>query len=146
MRKTDIVLAIILCLVGLSGLLVVVPLQTSAGEEFGLSPAFFPNFSLIALTALSAILFIIRLVRHEPSGPTPLDSRSWLHLLTVSLLLMFSLIFIRFLGFIPGGIFLLLSLMLYMKERRIMMLCSISIGLPVVIYLLLWKLMSIPMP
>jgi len=146
MRKTDIVLAIILSLLGLLGLLVVVPLQTSAGEEFGLSSAFFPNISLIALTGLSIILLIKRLVKHEPSGPNPLSSKSWFHLFVVIFLLFFSLGLIRFLGFIPGGIFLLLSLMLFMKERKIIILSTVSFGIPIGIYLLLWKLMNIPMP
>jgi len=148
MRKADIVVSAALFVVGLLTIFVVIPLQTTAGERYGLSPAFLPICSMAALTAFSALLFLKSLLqpKEDPDTPAPLTPKSWLHIASVSALLFLSLGAIKYLGFIIGGTLLVATLMIYMREKRLVAISLVSIITPVFIYIVLWKFLRILLP
>jgi len=148
MRKADIVSAVILFVGGLITIFVIIPLQTTEGEKYGLPPAFFPTCSMVVLTVLSALLLLKGLFssNKDTDPPAPLDSRSWLNIGLLSALLFLSLAAIKYLGFIIGGILMVASFMIYMRERRLITISLVSLITPLVIYIVLWKFLRILLP
>jgi hypothetical protein len=148
LRRTDIISAAILLASGLLTVFVVIPLQTTEGEKYGLPPAFFPTSSMAAMTALSALLLLKGLFQSKRYSDTsaPLSKRSWLNIGSLSALLFLCLEVMKLLGFIVGGILLVASFMVYMGERRVLTISLVSITIPVFIYIVLWKLLRILLP
>jgi hypothetical protein len=148
MRKADILSAAILFTGGLITLFVIIPLQTTEGEKYGLPPAFFPTCSMVVLTVLSALLLLKGLFssNKDSDTPAPLGSKSWLTIGSLSALLFLSLAAIKYLGFIIGGILMVASFMIYMRERRLITISLVSLITPLVIYIVLWKFLRILLP
>jgi len=148
MRRADIVTAAILFVAGLLTVFVIIPLQTTAGERYGLPPAFFPTCSMAAATAFSLLLLLRSLVQSRGDAvlPASLTSRSWLHIGSVSALLFLCLGVIKYLGFIVGGILMVASFMIYMRERRLVTISLVSIITPTSIYFILWNFLRILLP
>lgn len=148
MRKADIVSAAILFVAGLLTIFVVIPLQTTPGEKYGLPPAFFPTCSMVAMTALSALLLLKALFKPKEYLDTqaPLNVRSWLHIGSLSALLFLCLAAIKYLGFIIGGILMVGSFMVYMRERKPVIISVVSLITPIFIYIVLWKFLRILLP
>ena len=148
MRKADIVSAAILFVGGLITIFVIIPLQTTEGEKYGLPPAFFPICSMAALTGLSALLLLKGFMKskRDPDSPSPLTSKSWLTIGSLSVLLFLCLATIKYLGFIIGGILMVASFMIYMREKRLITISLVSIITPLVIYIVLWRFLRILLP
>lgn len=148
MKWWNSIIAIILCLSGLLTIFVIIPFQTTAGERYGLSPAFFPTCSMVILTLLSALLLLKSLfgLHGDSNGTTYLSSKNWIHISLLSVLLIISVAVMKYLGFILGGIFTISSFMIYMRERKLIVISMVSIIIPVFLYLILWKFLRFMLP
>jgi len=150
MRKADIISAVILFVGGLLTIFIIIPLQTTPGEKYGLPPAFLPIFSMSAVTVLSAFLLVKNLFKVEkkrgPGEPVPLSSRNWLHIVFGSDLLFLSIGAIKYMRFILGSIVIVASFMIYMKAKNPISILLTSISTSILTYFILWKIFHISLP
>jgi tripartite tricarboxylate transporter TctB family protein len=151
MRKTEIVTALVLMAFGLGMIFFIIPAQTDPGEEYGLAPSFFPNFSmtLIILFALALLVKNLKKPRKQPAradAPAPIQPGEWIHLGWVVAFLLLGLVSIGLFGYSVGGIVIITAFMLYMRERRILRIAVVAIPVPLLIYHGVWKILSIPLP
>jgi hypothetical protein len=145
MKKSDIIVSAILFGMGLLTIFIIIPLQTTPGEKYGLPPSFFPNCSMAVMTALSLILLLKTLFKSKKvdTDTASMTRKNWLHIGVLCIILFFCLIAITYLGFIPGGILTIASFMLYMGERKILTILLISVVTPALVYIILWKLLRV---
>ena len=148
MRTANLISGAILFAVVVVTLFIIIPQQTSPGLGYGLPPGFLPSLSAIIIGGLSIILFLKSIFRNkqEYSEPSPIISKNWLHLLVFSVLIFFALGSIKVLGFIPGGSLMIASFMIYMGNRRPLIIILVSLITPTVVHLIAWYAFLIPMP
>ena len=149
MIKTDLIASGLLTILGLLTIFVIIPLQVSERTDYGLPPDVFPIVTAGIATALSALLFVLKLREYgktEEDGGAPIPARSWTLLAGMSFLLIMVLIGIQYLGFLIGGPLTVLVFMLLMGERRPLRLIGVSVLAPAIVYAFFWQIFRIPMP
>ena len=138
-----------LLVVGLLGIFIVIPAQTTTGEIYGLPPSLFPTIGAVLMSAccgLKITLTVIRGSGDDEAAVEPMTGRHWLHIAAVTAGLIVSLVLIEQLGFLIGGPVAVAVFMLYMGSRKPLTLVAVAIGAPLAIYLFFWQLLSIPLP
>lgn len=134
----------------------VIPFEVSvepipgASQYIGFTPAALPRLCATAFMLLG-ILQIARSV-HERSQTTPDNKKPRFNLETVRNLAVLAAALIAYaiamplVGYVPATVAFLLLLISYGGERRLTLLILCSVGVPISIYLLFGRLMSIPLP
>jgi hypothetical protein len=148
MKRADIVAGAFLIVSGLAIIFIVIPNQTSPGEEYGMPPSFLPTLAMVIITGLALILVLQNIFgsRKGSHDAAPLTSGSWRHIGMFSALLFLSLGAIKVVGFIPGGILSITAFMVVMGARHPLIIALVSIPTPVIIYLVLWYALRMPLP
>lgn len=147
MRKADLSAGLVLVLFGVVMMVWVIPAQTQHVREISLQPSFYPNLAAGALVFFAVLLVIQAIARRDRGGEeAPLLLRNWVSLVLVAGIMFAALAAFDYLGFLVGGIALVLVLMLYMGARSIPLLASVSIGTPVAIWLFFEVLLERPLP
>ncbi len=105
MRRTDLISAGVLGLLGLLTIFVIIPRQVTQDVGFGdLPPAFMPYVAAVLATAAALLLLVARLVRApETDEPAPLDRPSWLFVGAACAVLAGALVLMQLLGYLAGA-------------------------------------------
>jgi hypothetical protein len=150
MRKADIATGLVLTVIGLYLLLIGIPNETSVSDfDIGgtLPSSLFPYISIGLLTGLSILLVIKNLLNiGKDDEDPPMSIKNWLHLLCIAGLFVMTLVSFTYLGFVPGGIIMIASLMLYMGTQSLFRIALTSILATVSIYIFFWYGFHIALP
>jgi len=146
--KKDTISSAVLFIAGLVFIFIIIPRQSSPGDEFGMPPALLPTVAMIIITVLAFVQFLKTLVarKREADNSVDVSPRNWLNLLIYAVLLFLSLGAMKFLGFIPGGIFAIVAFSLLMGNRNPFTIALMSIPPPLIVFLALRYGLKIPMP
>lgn len=104
---------------------IVIPSQTSSGDEIGLAPGFVPTVCAAAIGILAGVQFLLSLFRRRIAAETPAPPVTYAALLIGSTLI--GVLCIRFLGWEAGGAIMALLVSLVMGERRKVRLATVSL-------------------
>ena len=138
MPKSDLIAGVLLTLFGLLTLFVLIPTQTSSGGDASISPALLPQICAAGITGLAMLLTARaagQLSRGLPAGQT-VPNAEWLAAAVVIVVVSAGIAIFKLVN--PGlaaGL-LIVSLMLFMGERRPWLL----IGIPAVLLIGAWFL------
>lgn len=147
MKKGALVSSIFLITVGLLFIFVIIPRQSSPGEEYGMPPALLPTAAMLVITVLAFAQAVRSILSKEETGDrNGMTPRNWLNLFMYSLLLSLSLLIVKVFGFIAGGIFAIAIFTLLMGERNPFTVALISIPPPLIVFLALRYGLKIPVP
>ena len=149
MREADTLTSIILIVIGLVMIFVVIPWQTSPGEEFGVPPATVPTAAMSIVTVMAIILLIQSLRGAKQSRadrPSPMRKQDWLHIAGYTAYLFAGLAAFKWLHFIPGGIILLAVLMFLTGQRKPLLIVLVAVPVPFIVYAGLWYGLRMPLP
>lgn len=128
-RRTDALTGLILSSMGIVMLVWVIPAQIPRSSDLtAMPPAFMANLTMGLIVALSLALTIKALVQGKPeAGPVITNSSlKWLAFVVASLIGAGFLI--HYLGFLWGGILLIAGYMVFMGQRRAMVLLPVAGG------------------
>lgn len=138
MPKSDVIAGISLTLFGMLALFVLIPNQTSSGGDASISPALLPQICAAGITGLAMLLTARaagRLSRGLPAGQT-VPNAEWLASAVVIVVVAASIAIFKFINPAVAAGLLIVSLMLFMGERRPWFL----IGIPAVLLIGAWFL------
>lgn len=146
-RKIDLCVGAATVLAGILALVYLIPTYIDEGFGFGLSPRGFPYVCAAAITALGALLVLLRL-RPAPGGdrPSPIDARALRRLAGVLLVLVLTLALMEWAGFIVSGAVTVAILMWLMGERRWLPLVATSLGWTLFLWVLFDRILATPLP
>ncbi|MGI9422122.1 MAG: tripartite tricarboxylate transporter TctB family protein [Hyphomicrobiaceae bacterium] len=138
MPKSDLIAGVALTVFGVVTLFILIPTQTSSGGDATISPALLPQICAIGITGLAILLTLRaagRLRRGLAAGQI-VPATEWLSSLAVIIAVAAGIALFKFVN--PGlaAGFMIISLMLYMGERRLWFL----IGIPAVLLIGSWFL------
>lgn len=148
MRRADIIAGLVLALAGLITIFVIVPREIGGSAHIGIAPDVFPLTLLWMLTALSVLLFALRLAdrRSAAEGP-PLELHNFAYIGVTSIVLAAGFIAIATLGFLAGGAAIVAFTMLAMGGRRhAVRVALVSVLAPTAIYLVFKHLFTVFLP
>ena len=158
MVKTDIIASAFLFIAGLLAIFVIIPAQTTEGEELGLPPSMFPTVGAVVITVMAALMLIssLRRPKLEFDEVAPIQRPEWINLAVAAVVMLGSLgvmgyagsqlDFMIGTGFLISGVLTVAVLMLYMGGRNLAVIVATSLAAPGVIYLAFWQLFRIPLP
>jgi len=138
MPKSDLIAGIFLTLFGLLALFVLIPTQTSSGGDASISPALLPQICAAGITGLAMLLTARaagRLSRGQPAGQT-VPNAEWLASAAVIVTVSASIAIFKFINPAVAAGLLIVSLMLFMGERRPWLI----VGIPAVLLIGAWFL------
>lgn len=148
MAKQNLISGLALFVFGVTMLVYVIPNEIVEGGDYTISPALLPKICAIGITALSAVLLVqsALALRREKAGadlegdqrPTPWGPA----LIALGAVVAATVIF-RYVHPAPAAFLLVLSLMLYMGERRWLPLAGLPLALVVLGYLLFYEVLGI---
>ena len=142
MRKIDIALGVVGTAFSLAGLVYVVPnwIVSLGYIGIGMSPSFFPNFTLTLTLGLSVILVVSSLAGRGKSEHVRIFNQGERVRFILSLaLILGSLLWLYFLGFIITGVLCTAAAMVLLGARRPVSIALISLLAP----LILWRVFSL---
>ena len=144
MPKSDLIAGIVLMLFGVVLLAFIIPTQTSEGGDATISPALLPQICAVGITVLALMLAARaagRLRRGEAAGVV-VPNAEWLAALAVLVAVSVSVaLFVWVHPAVAAGA-LVVGLMLYMGERRIVFLIAIPVVLLVGSWILFYKVLG----
>ena len=137
MRRTDIISGVVLVIFGLVTVFVIIPDQISGSSVYGIAPDVFPLTLIWTLIVFALLLLGNRLLSARPAqDDDSIADIKWGFIGLASLYLISSFLMIKYLGFIPGGIYTVGVLMLAMGEyHHKLRLILVSLLAPVLIML-----------
>ncbi len=150
-NKRDIATGILLMLMALLLVFVLIPFGVVEPKKVkfaALSPSYYPRLVGYCLLAIGGLIVATRWLGHNQTEAesTPQQSRS-----SAVLLLLFSILLVFYwtlplAGFVLGSALALACLLLLAGERRPLMILTISITVPSLLYLFFTKVANIPIP
>ena len=152
MRRSDIISGTILTVLGLLTIFVIVPDQISGTSTVGIAPDVFPLTLAWATTLFAAALVLTRLLQpwseaRSDADPSPISRPDWFFIAGATLFLAAAYLAITWLGFIVGGVVVLVLLMLLMGERaHWRRLVLVAAAAPACLYFIFWSLFRVPLP
>lgn len=149
MRRADLVSSGLLTLAGLLTLFFVIPAETGKGATYGLAADFFPNVSVIALTAIMGAFFVYRAVFRSRAGgddDAPVTPGNWRFLGAIAAFFAVDFLVLAVLGFIAGGALAVAAFMVLAGERRAIPVALASACVPTAIFLVVAAALRIPLP
>jgi uncharacterized membrane protein len=136
--NSDLIAGVILALFGVLMLFVLIPSQTSAGGDATISPALLPYICSIGITGLAMLLIARaagRLRRGQPAGES-VPNAEWIAAGVVIVFVSAAVAIFKLVNPAVAAGLLIVSLMLFMAERRIWLL----VGIPGVLLFGAWVL------
>lgn len=149
MRRADLVSSGLLTLAGLLTFFFVIPAQTGKGATYGLAADFFPNVSVIALTAIMGAFFVHRALsrrRADRDAEAPVTPGNWRFIGAMTALFAIDVLVLVFLGFIAAGALAVAVFMVLAGERRVIAVALTSACLPTAVYLVVAVALRVPLP
>jgi len=146
MVKTDIIASAFLFIAGLLAIFLIIPAQSTEGEDLGLPPSMFPTLGAVVITVMAALMLIssLRRPKLEFDEVAPIQRPEWINLAVAAVVMLGSLGVMGYAGsqldFMIGTGF------LYMGGRNLTAIVATSVAAPGVIYLAFWQLFRIPLP
>lgn len=159
MRRANVISGSVLLVFGIVLLFWIIPWQIEAVEgDVSISPRLVPQICAIFIAGLAALLLLNALREpaltadtpaDSPTGaavdeedPFPIDRSQFASMFAVTTLILTAILAFIFVHPAAGAIILVCGIMLYMGERRILMLVSIPAVLMLITYLLFYRLLG----
>ena len=156
MRLADLISGAVLTIAGAVFLFWIIPMETVPGDEGEIAPSLLPTAAMTVLTVLGLVIFVSALRRRAgEQGPSTLLAVDWSSLRFFFLMaagLFASLAAVWLLGFIFGGILIVLGFALFLarnfwRERRLAIsIVLVSLTVPAAIYYLAWHGLRLSLP
>ncbi len=118
-------------------------------EDFSGSPWFFPQFAAAVIAGLGLLLIILNLVlRRKNIIPVSgqLQWKGFFYALGTMAIMIVSVLLMKWLGFIITSMIAMAGLMVLYGARQWLWIALLSVGLPVGLYFLGWKVILILFP
>ncbi|MDP4796868.1 MAG: tripartite tricarboxylate transporter TctB family protein [Rhodospirillales bacterium] len=113
---------VILAALSLITIFVIIPAETTSGDELGLSPGLVPTVCAAAIGILACAHFLQKLIKRTPveqsSGPSPLTAICLIGSTIIGILM------IRYINWEVGGAILVILVSLSLHERRLLRLAG----------------------
>lgn len=149
----DIGSALCVLAVALALIFFVIPAQTIPGDDGELSQAFMPTLAATMAAAASVLMLFqaarTRLaVKSKPAAAkdNPPDSRFWMVFAAATMLFLFSLVAIRYLGFVIAGTLTIAAFGLLFNRRAWKSIAVLSVLFPIVTYVLVRQGLGLALP
>jgi hypothetical protein len=147
MRKADLLAGLFLLAFGIIAIYIVIPNQISGIDAAGLPPRGMPLVTAAAVTVLSFVLVVRSILRKRADdAPFPIDRRDAIGVLVGLGVTILGTIIFSVAGFIAAGLFVVVSLMLWMGERqlrRLVVVPPVAVGL---LYVFVTQLLRVTVP
>lgn len=147
MRRTDLITAALLAVAGLVAILVVIPRYvTDSGGSGDLSPAFMPYVAAVLATGAMVALLLARVA--SPAGGDEAESlpqASWRFLGLAAAAFAVSLGLMELVGYLAGASALVAAL-LKLARSSLRVSAVAAVALPLATWLLLTKILAMPLP
>ncbi len=155
-NRIDLIAGTVLCLVGVLGVAVLVPVGIQEPETVdfaALSPAFWPRLVCIGLGVMGAFIAVAAYLNRNQPGESDAGEPSQFSLpvvvlrVALALGMMFAGYFmLEPLGFVITGALLLLAFMIFAGERSPVILLPVAAGVPLFLYFFFTVVANIPIP
>ncbi len=125
-----------------------IPVYCPPSSGFGMPPATLP-YALCIVMLVSSVKVIIRTIRSrqaEMDAPNPLPLNKWAHVLVFAIVCLCTMPLLRLIGFIPGGIIIMLALQLMCGQRNPLKLALISVFTIVIPWACMVYILAAPLP
>jgi hypothetical protein len=145
MEKSNLITGAVMSIFGLFTLLYIIPTQTSEAGDATISPALLPEICALSISILGALLAIMSLNQLRAgatSDESPIKRDDLISAVFVLLAIGFSSAVFILVNPALASLILVLSLMLYMGERRLPLLVAIPTTLTLAGYLLLYEVLG----
>jgi hypothetical protein len=125
----------LLLVAGISAFLifVVIPAETTPGDEIGLSPDLLPTAAAAAIGLLAVLQFVMALLRPRPDD---VDAPPVRHVLPLIAAAVAGVLVIGFIGWEAGGALLSLLVLLVLGERGIVRLAAVPAVVAAVLFMI----------
>ncbi|HEY8521539.1 MAG TPA: tripartite tricarboxylate transporter TctB family protein [Gammaproteobacteria bacterium] len=147
MRRTDLISAGVLGLLGLLMIFVIIPRQVTQDVGLGdLPPALMPYVAAVLATAAALLLLVARLVRApETDEPAPLDRASWLFVLAAGAVLAGAFVLMQLLGYLAGAVVLVAGFTALGGASK-KATAGLAVLFPLALWLLFDRVLGFPLP
>jgi hypothetical protein len=115
----------------------VIPAETVARENFGLSPRMVPTVCAAVIFAIAAINLLVSLVRPQ-AGPAAQPAAGLGTVLALVAAAIAGVAAVHYFGLIAGGVAVCLLVSLVLGERRPLHLCAIGASAAALLYAVIW--------
>jgi hypothetical protein len=149
-HRAEIVAGAVFAALSLIAIFVLIPGYVPHKAEFGPTPAFFPTVSAVLIGLCGVGMVLHRLLRgpqrQAADAPSPISRANLIFLLVVGTVFVLTLAAMVWVGFIPAGIGLVAALMLYMGNRRWLVIAATAVLTPFFLYAVFTWGFGIPLP
>ncbi len=147
MRKANIVSAALLTAFSLAMIFWFISRYCSDGFGSGVPPSTLPYVLCWIILVCSVLLLGVNLFAPgRNTGVAPISSQGWVNLFRMAALLFFSLFLLRMLGYVAGGVCVVVLFLIFLRARLSVPFVLTAIGVPVCLYLGLTYGLGAPMP
>ncbi|SER09561.1 tripartite tricarboxylate transporter TctB family protein [Thalassovita taeanensis] len=145
MERADLISGVVLAVFGLMMLAFVIPMQIEQAPEGYVSPRLVPNLAMIVVVGLSALLIVktLRQTQKPTSLPEIVFSRSeMMALLKISTVFAVALVLFWLGTPLGAGVVLVAGTLIFLGERRPLILTLMPAGLLLAIWVLFYKVLG----
>ncbi|MCB1745234.1 MAG: tripartite tricarboxylate transporter TctB family protein [Gammaproteobacteria bacterium] len=148
MPRADLISGSVMLVFGLVTLFYIIPTQTIEGGDYTISPALLPQICAVGIIVLALNLVIrsfqkLRALREaEQPERVAISGSEWVGAFVVLGVVAISVVLFRYVSTALAPVFLVLVLMLYMGERRPLLLVALPLGLLGAGYLLFYQVLG----
>lgn len=147
MRKADLIGGIVLACASLFLIYFAIPYGTEDGSYFGLSPLVYPTVMAAGMGLCAVGLIVQSIVQaNAPSEPAPISPwRLMMFVISISIAVA-GVVLIDHFGIWIGGPFLIAAMMIFLGERKPVLIVITSIVPVVLLYLMATYVLKAPLP
>lgn len=145
MDKSNLISGAVMTIFGLITLFIIIPTQTSTAGDATISPALLPQICALGIAVLGAVLVALsygKLRRGEGSTEAPVKLDEWVSAAVVVIVIAVAVVIFKLVHPGVAVVFLVLTLMLYMGERRWWLLAGIPGCLAIGGYIFFYRILG----
>lgn len=147
MFKVNVISYLICLLLSIVSLIWLIPVYSPPDVGSGIAPDFFPNVISCVMLIASGIGLVKTLINGEGKGiKSPVTIQIVLKFIPFIAVIGLSFPLMRLIGFIPGGIIVMLAFQFLLGERRIVHMAAMAVGIVLLYYVVFWYGMKIMLP
>ena len=147
MRKAVFLTYLLFTLLGVAGIVWLIPRYTPEYSGYGMPPGALP-YTLCGVMILFSLPILVRTIRckEKDARPNPLPLKKWAHLGMFSAVLFSAMPLMQTIGFLPGAGVILAALQILCGQRNLPRLLAVCVGVSVGLWACMRYVLNVPMP